>query len=202
MEEKKDTSYEEDSYGADEENKQPDIEIIDKKAEKIEQEDATTENEDDKKSTEALEEKIVQLQQEKDESYNKLLRIQAEYDNFKKRTQKEKQSERKYKSQDLVNELLPAIDNFERALKVEIGDDASNFVEGMSMVYRQILDALESQGVEEIKSVGEEFDPNVHHAVMQVEDDEHESNIILEEMQKGYMLKDRVIRPAMVKVNK
>ena len=202
MEEKKDTSYEEDSYGADEENKQPDIEIIDKKAEKIEQEDATTENEDDKKSTEALEEKIVQLQQEKDESYNKLLRIQAEYDNFKKRTQKEKQSERKYKSQDLVNELLPAIDNFERALKVEIGEDASNFVEGMSMVYRQILDALESQGVEEIKSVGEEFDPNVHHAVMQVEDDEHESNIILEEMQKGYMLKDRVIRPAMVKVNK
>lgn len=202
MEEKKDTSYEEDSYGADEENKQPDIEIIDKKAEKIEHEDATTENEDDKKSIEALEEKIVELQQEKDESYNKLLRIQAEYDNFKKRTQKEKQSERKYKSQDLVNELLPAIDNFERALKVEIGEDASNFVEGMSMVYRQILDALESQGVEEIKSVGEEFDPNVHHAVMQVEDDEHESNIILEEMQKGYMLKDRVIRPAMVKVNK
>jgi len=202
MEEKKDTSYEEDSYGADEENKQPDIEIIDKKAEKIEHEDATTENEDDKKSIEALEEKIVELQQEKDESYNKLLRIQAEYDNFKKRTQKEKQSERKYKSQDLINELLPAIDNFERALKVEIGEDASNFVEGMSMVYRQILDALESQGVEEIKSVGEEFDPNVHHAVMQVEDDEHESNIILEEMQKGYMLKDRVIRPAMVKVNK
>src|SRR5690625_5363922 len=74
MEEKKDTSYEEDSYGADEENKQPDIEIIDKKAEKIEHEDATTENEDDKKSIEALEEKIVELQQEKDESYNKLLR--------------------------------------------------------------------------------------------------------------------------------
>src|SRR5699024_7938223 len=101
--------------------------------------------------------------QEKDESYNKLLRIQAEYDNFKKRTQKEKQSERKYKSQDLVNELLPAIDNFERALKVEIGDDASNFVEGMSMVYRQILDALEIQGVEEIKSVGEEFDRSEEH---------------------------------------
>ena len=202
MEEKKDTSYEEDSYGADEENKQPDIEIIDKEAEKNEHEDATIENEDDKKSIEALEEKIIELQQGKDESYNKLLRIQAEYDNFKKRTQKEKQSERKYKSQDLINELLPAIDNFERALKVEIGEDASNFVEGMSMVYRQILDALESQGVEEIKSVGEEFDPNVHHAVMQVEDDEHESNIILEEMQKGYMLKDRVIRPAMVKVNK
>src|SRR5699024_11897199 len=106
MEEKKDTSYEEDSYGADEENKQPDIEIIDKKAEKIEHEDATTENEDDKKSIEALEEKIVELQQEKDESYNKLLRIQAEYDNFKKRTQKEKQSERKYKrSEEHTSEL-------------------------------------------------------------------------------------------------
>lgn len=196
MEEKNDTSHVEDKHENDVENDQPDIEVID---ENIEDDSTSNLNQN---STKDLEKKITDLQQEKDDVYDKLVRLQAEYDNFKKRTQKEKQSERKYKSQDLVNELLPAIDNFERALQVEVSEEASNFVEGVSMVYRQIQDALKSQGVEEIESVGKEFDPNIHHAVMQVEDEEQESNIILEEMQKGYMLKDRVIRPAMVKVNK
>lgn len=199
MEEKKDTSHVEEKHENDVENDQPDIEIIDEKDEDTAGDSTSDLNQNSAKD---LEEKIAELQQEKDDVYDKLIRLQAEYDNFKKRTQKEKQSERKYKSQDLVNELLPAIDNFERALQVEVSDEASNFVEGVSMVYRQIQDALNSQGVEEIESVGKEFDPNIHHAVMQVEDEEQESNIILEEMQKGYMLKDRVIRPAMVKVNK
>src|SRR5699024_12377544 len=101
-----------------------------------------------------------------------------------------------------IYELLPAIDNFERALQVEVTGETANFVEGMEMVYRQFKDALTNQGVEEIETVGKEFDPNIHHAVMQVEDEEKDSNIIVEELQKGYMLKDRVIRPAMVKVNK
>src|SRR5690625_1854360 len=91
-----------------------------------------------------------------------MLRVKAEFDNFKKRTQKEKEMNLKYKAQDLVNELLPAIDNFERALQVEVTDAAESFVEGISMVYNQLNEALKSQGVEEIEAVGKEFDPNLH----------------------------------------
>lgn len=149
-----------------------------------------------------LEKEVTRLQKEKNEAQDRMLRVQAEFDNFKKRTQKEKEANLKYKAQDLVTELLPAIDNFERALQVEVTEAAESFVEGMSMVYNQLKEALKSQGVEEIEAVGKEFDPNLHHGVMQVEDAEVESNIIVEELQKGYMLKDRVIRPAMVKVNK
>lgn len=149
-----------------------------------------------------LEEKVETLQKEKEELYQRVLRLQAEFDNYKKRTQKEKLAERKYQSQDIVTDLLPALDNFERALQVEVTDNNKSLYDGISMVYRQIMDALESHGVTPIESVGKEFDPNSHHAVMQVEDESHESNEIVEELQKGYMLKDRVIRPAMVKVNK
>nr|WP_205317601.1 nucleotide exchange factor GrpE [Oceanobacillus zhaokaii] len=151
---------------------------------------------------EAAFKKLDALQKEKDEVYSRLLRLQAEFDNFKKRSQKEKEADRKYKSQDVVVDLLPALDNFERALQVEATPETSNLIEGISMVYRQFLDALKSQGVEPIDAEGNEFDPNLHHAVMQIEDESIASNTVVEELQKGYMLKDRVIRPAMVKVNK
>lgn len=151
---------------------------------------------------ETVELEIQKLTEEKDEVYNRLIRLQAEYDNFKKRSQKEKEADRKYKSQDLINELLPAMDNFERALKIEVTEANSSLFDGITMVYRQLQDALKSQGVEAIESVGQPFDPNLHHAVMQIEDDEKESNTVVEELQKGYMLKDRVVRAAMVKVNK
>lgn len=142
------------------------------------------------------------LQQEKDELYNRLLRVQAEYDNFRKRTQKEKEADRKYKSQSVVTELLPVLDNFERALNVDVEDEASKGIfEGLQMVYRQMKDVLEKEGVEVIETEGEQFDPQIHQAVMQVEDDNYESNVVIQELQKGYRLKDRVIRPAMVKVN-
>src|SRR5690606_5065184 len=125
-----------------------------------------------------LEKKIEELQKEKDETFNRLLRIQAEYDNFKKRTAREKEADRKYKAQDLVNELLPAVDNFERALKVEVTEETKSIIEGISMVYNQVLEALKSQGVEIIEAEGKEFDPNIHHAVMQVEDETIESGIV------------------------
>src|SRR5699024_414654 len=155
-------------------------------------------------SAEELQKEVTRLQTEKqeEEAQYRMLLVHAECDNFKKRTQKEKDANLIYKAQDLVNELLPEIDNFERALQVAVIDSAESFVEGMSMVYNQLKEALKSQGVEEIEAVGKEFDPNLHHGVMQVEDAEVESNVIVEELQKGYMLKDRVIRPAMVKVNK
>lgn len=149
-----------------------------------------------------LKEQLEQVQKEKDEFYEQMLRIKAEYENYKRRTQKERAADLKYKSQDLVNEILPVLDNFERALAVEETDATKGIIEGITMVRDQLMNALNSQGVEVIETVGKEFDPNLHHAVMQEEDEEKESNIITEEMQKGYMLKDRVIRAAMVKVNK
>ncbi len=112
-------------------------------------------------------------------------------------------AERKYKSEDLATELLPALDNFERALHIEdVNDEIKGFLDGMSMIYRQLIDVLEGQEITKIETVGKKFDPNLHHAVMQVEDDTVDSDVIVEELQKGYMLADRVIRPAMVKVNK
>ena len=156
----------------------------------------------DENGMETLVEEIEQLKQEKNDTEQKLLRVQAEFENFKKRTVRERETANKYKSQDVITELLPAIDNFERALQVDVSGSNDSFVEGISMVYRILKDALHEQNVEEIETVGKEFDPNLHHAVMQVEDAEAESNTVVEELQKGYMLKDRVLRPAMVKVNK
>jgi molecular chaperone GrpE len=170
-------------------------------AEVIETEE-TDEANDVNDETSELERKLEELEVEKDKLHDRLLRIQAEYDNYKKRTLKEREADRKYKSQDLIEELLPALDNFERALQVEKTEATASIIEGITMVYNQIKEALASQGAEEIASVGEEFDPNIHHAVMQVEDESQPSNIVIEELQKGYKLKDRVIRPAMVKVNK
>lgn len=149
-----------------------------------------------------LEKEIDEITKEKNELYDRLLRIQAEYDNYKRRTQKERVAERKYKAQDLATELLPVMDNFERALQVEQTEATKNLIEGISMVYNQLKEAMKSQGIDEIETVGKPFDPNLHHAAMQVEDEEQESNIVVEELQKGYILNDRVIRPAMVKVNK
>lgn len=147
-------------------------------------------------------EKYEALEAEKKQLTDRMLRIQADYDNFKRRTEKERIAERKYQAQDLATELLPVIDNFERALQTEVSDENKGFKDGMVMIYEQLQNALKSQGIEAIETVNKEFDPNIHHAVMQVEDENFDSNVIVEELQKGYMLKDKVIRPAMVKVNK
>ena len=177
---------------ANEEVKAEEAEVVEEAEQEVITDEKTTANVDE----------LAALQKEKDDLYDRILRLQAEYDNFKRRSQKEKEAERKYKAQDLVNDLLPVLDNFERALQVEQTEATSNLIEGISMVYRQLQDALTNNGVEVIVTEGKEFDPNLHHAVMQVEDENHESNHIVEELQKGYMLKDRVIRPSMVKVNK
>lgn len=147
-------------------------------------------------------EELQALTDEKNQIEDRLLRLQAEFDNFKRRTEKERIAERKYKSQDIITELLPVLDNFERALNTEVTEESKGFVEGIQMVYNQFTEALKSQGVETIEAVDQEFDPNLHHAVMQVEDEAVASNVVVEELQKGFLLKDKVIRPAMVKVNK
>ena len=135
-----------------------------------------------------------------DELYDKHLRLMAEYDNFKKRTQKEKEELFDYATADTIEKLLPVIDNLERALNSVKGEEKNTFSEGVEMVYRQILEIFEKLHVSEIEAVGKEFDPNLHNAVMHVEDENAEANIIVEEFMKGYKHKEKVIRYSMVKV--
>ncbi|WP_281285217.1 nucleotide exchange factor GrpE [Alkalicoccus halolimnae] len=145
---------------------------------------------------------IDQLKQQVQDLEDRLLRLQAEYDNFRRRTKKEKESAAKYKSQSLAESLLPALDNFERALMINPEtEEAKSLLQGMKMVHNQLSEALQSEEIEIMETVGQPFDPHMHEAVMQVESDEYDSNIIVEELQKGYLLKDKVIRPAMVKVS-
>ncbi|MBY8912907.1 nucleotide exchange factor GrpE [Bacillus sp. YC2] len=151
---------------------------------------------------EVLQQQIDELQGLLDEKENKLLRVQADFENYKRRNRLEMEAAQKYRSQNIVTEILPALDNFERALQVDAeSEQTKSLLQGMEMVRRQLMEALKKEGVEAIEAVGQEFDPNLHQAVMQVEDENFGSNIVVEEMQKGYKLKDRVIRPSMVKVN-
>ncbi|MFD1412874.1 nucleotide exchange factor GrpE [Oceanobacillus jeddahense] len=179
-----------------------------KKEEALQEEQEIVEETAEETDTESVEEsneaeaQIEALKNEKEELEGRILRLQAEFDNYKRRTLKEREADRKYKAQDMVQELLPVMDNFERALQVEVSEENKSILEGIDMVYRQLQDVFTSQGVSVIETEGVDFDPNVHHAVMQIEDDSVEANKVVEELQKGYLLKDRVIRPAMVKVNK
>ncbi|WP_420490261.1 nucleotide exchange factor GrpE [Neobacillus drentensis] len=145
----------------------------------------------------------MQLLKDKlEEADNRYLRLQADFDNFRRRARLDQEASEKYKAQKLITDLLPSLDNFERAINVEADNEQTkSLLHGMDMVYRSILDTLKREGVEQIESVGKEFDPHQHHAVMQGEDENYGSNIVTDEFQKGYLLIDRVIRPAMVKVN-
>ncbi|PFO03658.1 nucleotide exchange factor GrpE [Bacillus sp. AFS076308] len=145
---------------------------------------------------------IQQLKDKLEEADNRILRLQADFDNFRRRTRLDQEAGEKYRAQKLITDLLPALDNFERAMKVEADNEqVKSLLQGMDMVYRGMVDALKKEGVEPIEAVGKEFDPHLHQAVMQGEDENYGSNIVTDEFQKGYLLKDRVIRPSMVKVN-
>ncbi|NIK11324.1 nucleotide exchange factor GrpE [Alkalibacillus almallahensis] len=172
--------------------------------EEFEQTETPNEGEDNNQEETATEElsEVEQLKEENAAVQDRLARLQADFDNFRRRSQKEREADLKYKAQDIVNDLIPVVDNFERALQVDVQDEATeSYAEGMRMVYNQLKQALIDHGVEEIEAEGAEFDPQKHQAVMQVSEEGYESNQIIEVMQKGYLLKDRVIRPAMVKVN-
>lgn len=149
-----------------------------------------------------MEQKIAELEGKLEEADNRYLRLQADFDNFRRRSRIELEASAKYRAQNIITDLLPAIDNFERALKMDVDNEqAKSLKQGVEMVYRSLLDALKNEGVEVIDAVGKEFDPHLHQAVMQAEDENYGPNIVVEEFQKGYILKDRIIRPAMVKVN-
>lgn len=152
---------------------------------------------------ESSEEKMAKMQQEVEEADNMMLRLAAELDNYKKRVAKERESLIRYAAQDIILELLPILDNFGRAIEsADKSRDFDSFLEGVKMISKQVYEALEKKGVSRIDTVGEVFDPNIHEAVMQVTSEEHPENVVVEELQKGYKLHDRVIIASRVVVSK
>ena len=144
---------------------------------------------------------IVDFEQKLKEAEDKHLRLYADFENYRRRVLLDAETVQKYRAQNIIKELLPALDNFERAMKVEATtDESKTLMQGIEMVYNQIKTALKNEGCEVIATEGTTFDPNFHQAIMQVEVEGFNSNDIVEEFQKGYLLKDRVIRPSMVTV--
>lgn len=132
---------------------------------------------------------------------DKLTRQMAEFDNYRKRTEKEKSAMYEIGAKDVIEKILPIVDNFERGFATVVEEEKENpFVQGMDKVYKQLMTMLEGLGVKPIEALGQEFNPDLHHAVMHVEDEEAGENVIVEEFQKGYMYRDSVVRYSMVKV--
>ena len=136
-----------------------------------------------------------------EELTDRLTRQMAEFDNFRKRTEKEKSHMYEIGAKDIIEKILPVVDNFERGLAAVPEEERSNpFTEGMEKIYKQLMTTLDSIGVKPIEAVGKEFNPDFHNAVMHGEDEEAEENIVVEEFQKGYTYRDTVVRHSMVKV--
>lgn len=151
---------------------------------------------------ELLKTQCEKSQKEADEFKDRLLRLQADFENYKKRTQKEKESLVTYASEGLVTELLPSLDSFDRALEVEIDENSKALYEGVEMVYNQLIEVLNKNGLQEIECLNEKFDHNCHHAVVQQESEDHEEDTVIQVLGKGYKYKEKVIRPSMVMVSK
>lgn len=154
---------------------------------------------EDSRSKGELLAEVTRLTQELQDVNTRLLRVTADFDNFRRRTRQEKEELGQYAAMKLIQEVLPVLDNFQLALAAETAD-AQSLKQGIEMVFRQFHSILEKEGVKSIEAVGQPFNPNYHEAVMQVESGEYESGIVVEELRKGYLLHDKVVRPAMVKV--
>lgn len=168
-------------------------------------EDETVEGDNEgvkeKKSFFKKKEKKDKKDEKIDELTDRLMRNMAEFDNFRKRSEREKAQMFEIGAKDIVEKILPIVDNFERGLAAANPEEKdSAFVQGIELIYKQLLTSLESAGVKVIESVGKEFNPNFHNAVMHAEDAELGENIVAEEFQKGYMYRDTVVRHSMVKV--
>lgn len=150
------------------------------------------------------EEEILALNNQINALKEALLRNQAELQNYKRRKDEETERTMKYKNEEIIKELLSVVDNFERAIKMDdndLSDEVSKFLAGFKLIYTNTINILNKFEVQEINAEGIEFDPNYHHAVLTEHDETKPAGVILEVLQKGYIYKDRVIRPAMVKVN-
>lgn len=175
----------------------------DKKEEKQEKKTEKQEHKfSKKKKIEDLEEEIIQLKEELAASKNAYFKVYADTENLKKRLHAEAESTRKYRIQSFASEILPVLDNLERALQVNTDDEAiTSYVKGFDMIYKQLIAILEKEGVKEIEALNQPFDANFQQALMQEVKEGVEPGIVIEVLQKGYMLKDRVLRAALVKVS-
>lgn len=143
---------------------------------------------------------LDELRREKDALQDRLLRTAADFDNYRKRMEREKRELSDHIRADVLKDMLPIVDNFERALAA--GTETESFGKGVELIYRQMLDFLKKRGVTPIEALGADFDPNFHQAVIHETSDAHREGEVMEELQRGYMLGDRLLRPAMVKVAK
>ena len=183
-----------------EENLTPEGEDLPEEENKTPGEEAAPEDKKEEKSKTSFfgKKKKDKSEQKVEELTDRLKRTMAEFDNFRKRTEKEKASMYVIGARDIVEKILPVVDNFERGLAQAPEGDA--FADGMKMIYKQLMTALDEMGVKEIEAKGKEFDPNLHNAVMHVEDENAGTNEVVEVFQKGYTYKDFVVRHSMVKV--
>lgn len=162
-----------------------------------------TPEEDNAPEAEKTEEKTEEKAEEKaDDGNEKYVRLMAEFQNYKKRVAKEKNDIREYATEKLVMELLPVLDNFERALAASAEDDPAGYAKGMELIFTQMVTELQKSGLAEVEAEGQDFDPTKHNAVMTEENEELESGKVSKVLQKGYALNDKVIRPSMVAVTK
>jgi molecular chaperone GrpE len=165
-------------------------------------EEQEKETEEELQDIEQLRQQVAHFKGQVEQTHEQYLRSLADLENFRRRARKEKEDAIKYATLPLIESLLPVVDNFERALATDYEEDKVDVLkEGVEMVYRQLVTALSQAGVTLIESRGKPFDPHEHHAVMQVESDASDSGMVVEELQIGYRLYDRVIRPSMVKIS-
>jgi molecular chaperone GrpE len=151
-----------------------------------------------------MEEKLESIKQEAKENHDRLLRVSAEFENYQKRAAREMNDFRKFANESFVKAMLPVVDNLDRAIESSSNDKHadSSMLEGVNMTLKEILKVFEQFGVKPFESVGKTFDPSLHQAVMQEETETHPENSVVKELQKGYMMHDRLLRPAMVVVSK
>jgi len=153
-------------------------------------------------SVESLTAELEQLRAEKDDQFDQLIRLKAEFENYKKRVQREIQERAKYAEEEFVRRLLSALDSFDRALAQPVGEgDVASVLEGFEQIRQQFHAAFTASGVGTVDSIGSKFDPYYHEALFTVESDEHEDNTVVDELERGYTLRGKVIRPAKVTVN-
>jgi len=151
-----------------------------------------------------MEDKVESIKQEAKENHDRLLRVSAEFENYQKRAAREMNDFRKFANESFVKAMLPVVDNLDRAIESSSNDKHadSSMLEGVNMTLKEILKVFEQFGVKPFESVGKTFDPSLHQAVMQEETETHPENSVVKELQKGYMMHDRLLRPAMVVVSK
>ena len=165
-------------------------------------------NKEDKAETvdplKEMEEKLESMEQEAKENYDRLLRTSAEFENYQKRAAREMNDFRKFANESFVKAMLPVVDNLDRAIESSNNDKHADtsVLEGVKMTLKEILKVFEQYNVKPFESLGKTFDPSLHQAVMQEETEEHPENSVVQELQKGYMMHDRLLRPAMVVVSK